>query len=161
MRGKAMQEITSMELRVVSRDSLLLCGYYVDTCLEDCGKDIAALWDVFNAGKDDLYNAFGHRSDLYGLMWYTQNHRYCYLIGMEANESVCSPAGASRKNVPPARYAVVRVPASASAVDAWTEFYKKTIPEAGFAPDAAHGFNFEYYPDGADRDYELWTPISG
>ena len=42
-------------------------------------------------------------------------------------------------------------------METWTEsFY---IPEAGYAPDEAHGFYFEYYPDEVYGRCELWTPV--
>lgn len=48
----------------------------------------------------------------------------------------------------PAEFAVLHVPASLPAVDAWTQYYEKILPEAGYVPNKEHGIDFEYYPHG-------------
>ncbi len=67
--------------------------------------------------------------------------------------------GAELKEIPAALYAVAPFGKDYDGVKAWTDFFFEAIPQAGYAPDYEHGFFFEYYPDGANGDYELWTPV--
>jgi predicted transcriptional regulator YdeE len=131
----------------------------METSLITCGEDLARLWRRFEENRDEFHRAFGFRRDFYGLMWLTQNGRYCYLIGPEIGTVNGIPVGAVCKQIPPAEYAVLHVPADRPAFDAWTEYYEKILPEAGYVPNKAHGIDFEYYPNGGGEDYELWTPL--
>lgn len=148
-----------MDLKFKSRDTFYICGYFAETSLDTCNKDLSELWHEFEAGKEELYQVFGHRNDFYGLMWYTENHRYCYLIGIKADNVNAAPAGVLCKRVPGTDYAIACVPPAMSAVDAWTEYFEKILPKAGYIPNAGHGLNFEYYPEGSGGAYELWTPV--
>ncbi len=148
-----------MDFHLVQRDSFSICGYCVETCLKTCGQGLAKLWEEYGRKKELLYARFGRRNDFYGLMWKTGGERYCYLIGIEVPAESNLPAGTVRKEIPPARYAVASVPADRSAVEAWTEYYCQTLPEAGYEPSAGHCFDFEYYREGGSY-YELWTPVT-
>ena len=148
-----------MDLKFKSRDTFYICGYFVETSLETCGKDISKLWCDFDSKKEELFNVFGYRNDFYGLMWSTENHRYCYLIGIKADDINKIPIGACFKCIPETNYAVAYVPSNMSAVDAWTKYYNETLPGAGYIPNVEHGMNFEYYPKGNSGAYELWTPV--
>lgn len=93
-------------------------------------------------------------------MWYTQGHeKYCYLLGIEVGSDNTPPADALLKQIPRASYAVARYDSKKDALEAWTEFFFTDIPEAGFAPDERINLYFEYYPENAHGDYELWTPV--
>lgn len=148
-----------MTIKLCEKEEFYVCGYFVETSLETCGPDIGKLWRDFKAKKAELYASCGAHDDFYGLMWKTQGDRYCYLIGVAADQSAAILKGATFKHIPRAKYAVAKVPASISAVDAWTEFYYKVLPEAGLTPNAAHGLDFEYYPCEDYNFYELWTPV--
>jgi predicted transcriptional regulator YdeE len=90
------------------------------------------LWRDFDTKKEELFNIFGYRNDFYGLMWYTDNHRYYNLIGIEADNINKKPTGACGKCVPGTNHSVAHVPPIMSAVDAWTEYFEKTLPESGY-----------------------------
>lgn len=146
-----------MELKLQSRNTFYICGYFIETSLETCGEDLSKLWRDFETNKEELFNVFGYKNDFYGLMWYTENHRYCYLIGIEVDGISKAPTGACCKCVPGTNYAIALVPQTLSAVEAWTEYFEEILPNAGYIPNAEHGMNFEYYP--GKGAYELWTPV--
>lgn len=148
-----------MYMELKKRGGFQVCGYCTETSLETCGKDLAEIWRRFKEDNEKFHKAFGRRSDFYGLMWLTQNGRYCYLIGPETETAGEIPQGMVFKQIPPAEYAVLHVPKSLPAFEAWTQYYEKILPEAGYVPDKGHGIDFEYYPSGDGEDYELWTPL--
>lgn len=148
-----------MDIKLQKKDTFYICGYFVETSVETCGADVAQLWHDFERQKEELFSLLGHKNDFYGLMWYTENHRYCYLIGIETGVFENKPAGALCKCIPGTDYAIASVPPDTSAVDAWTAYFNEVLPSAGYVPDVAHGLYFEYYPDGNQGAYELWTPV--
>ncbi len=159
-----------LNLKFEHRDGFHVCGYSVETCLDTCREDLSLLRRDFDAQKGVLFEALGFRDAVYGLMWYTQDHRYRYLIGVEAADAGKAPSGAQCVCIPAAEYAVATVPPSVSAFDAWTAFFEKALPAVGYTPDSNHGLYFEYYPCGmgsgadvsaANMDHacELWTPV--
>ncbi|WP_411677156.1 GyrI-like domain-containing protein [Caproicibacter sp.] len=149
-----------MKIKLQKRDAFLICGYYVRTGLETCGRDFEKLWEEYHFSRKNN-SIFKNRDDFYGLMWKTEDHGsgFFYLIGMEINATEKLPPNAAVRQIPPAEYAVASVSASVSATDAWTDFYYKTLPETGLIPAAGHVYDFEYYPDGNGQSYELWTPV--
>lgn len=150
-----------MDLKIVNRNEITLCGDVVETSLDTCKKDLGELWDNYREGKSSILfrNTIEYSKGLYGLMWYTQNHRYCYLLGKETNPDRTDIDSARLKKVPAARYAIVSVPENMSITEAWTVFFEKILPEAGYMPDSDHGLYFEYYEDESNKTCELWTPV--
>jgi len=148
-----------LNLRFESRSQFNICGYCVETSLETCEKDLSQLWHDFDVKKRYLFDLFGYRKDFYGLMWKTQGSHYCYLIGVQVDSIEQAPEGACCKSIPAAYYAVASVPPSISAFEAWTQYYETILPDAGYTPNAGHGFDFEYYPNGGQGIYEMWTPV--
>jgi predicted transcriptional regulator YdeE len=151
-----------MDIEIKHRDEFHICGYAVETTLEGNDSDISKLYDdVFGSGRDKALQSLpGCKPGYYGLEWYTEGHKsFYYLLGREVSRSCDAPGGAVIKSIPPAQCAVARIPAGSNLIDAWTEFFYTAIPDAGYAPDAGHGFYFEYYPGGVRGDCELWTPV--
>lgn len=137
-----------------------LCGYNKETSLEESGEELSQLWREYDARKHELFDIYGCKKDLYGLMWSSDHAgRYNYLIGIEVSNAIKSSKEILCKYIPETTYAVGHVPVCMPAFDAWTEYYEKALPNAGYTPDAGHGFNFEYYPAGGNGNYELWTPV--
>jgi len=143
-----------MNIKIIERSELVITGYVVETSYENCGKDLSELWDNFKGRK--IYDS---KKDLYGLMWYTKSHNYCYLLGIEYDSKETGEETVFIKTIPPARYAVISISDKMSVVEAWTLFFEKVLPEAGYSPDSDHGLYFEYYPDKDSKYCELWTPI--
>ena len=157
-----------MELKIVQRNGFCICGYAVETDAANNDSDISELYaDFFSSGKEKiLANLPGSKKGYYGLSWYTSGHeRYCYLLGMEVSADIMPPEGAVLKEIPPAVFAYAGFPSQdlgKSGTDvkqAWTDFFFTEIPAAGYTPDEAHGYYFEYYPESVHGKYELWTPV--
>ena len=152
-----------MQIRFINKADFLICGYSVETSLDDSSKDVAELYsDYFNTEKASLIdNAVNNKAtEYYGLMWYLEGHeRYNYLLGKETANLSAVPAEAETKLINAALYAVSYFERAHDNAKAWTDFFFEAIPQAGFAPDYEHGFFFEYYPEGVNGNYELWTPV--
>jgi predicted transcriptional regulator YdeE len=151
-----------MNIQIAKRNEFAVCGYAVETTLENNDADIGTLYrDFFETGKDrELLALSGAQPGLYGVEWYTQGHKsFFYMLGLSVDKRIRIPQGAMLKVIPAAEYAVTKVQEGSSLVDAWTAFFYTDIPAAQLKPDEAHGFFFEYYPGGTDGDCELWVPV--
>ena len=152
-----------MQIHFVDKTDFQICGFSIETSLEESGQDVAALYkDYFDSGKaktiDNITKAKG--DEYYGLMWYLEGHeRYSYLLGKETDNPSHVPAKAELKEIPAALYAVASFEKDYDGVKAWTDFFFEAIPKEGYAPNYEHGFFFEYYPDGVNGSYELWSPV--
>ena len=143
-----------MDIRFVKRETFTVTGYAVETDLAASAKDIGSLWDKY---EEKLLSFPTSGSCLYGVMWYTKNHRYYYLLGIHGENTTMSKVVQAK--IPTACFAVASVPEGMPAIDAWTVFFEKELPTLGFVPDVEHGRYFEFYDkDGA---CELWTPVIG
>ncbi|SET30516.1 AraC family transcriptional regulator [Natronincola peptidivorans] len=149
-------------MEIINRDELMICGYVVETSVDNCSTELGRLWDDYRNNKSDelLEAKYRCKEGLYGLMWYTENHRYCYLLGREIKSTgVELPKSKAIKKIPPARYAVYTVPNNMSVFDAWTVFFEEEIPKEGYEPNAEIGLYFEYYTDKDSNSCQLWAPI--
>ena len=152
-----------MQICFVNRADFQICGYSIETSSEESGRDVAALYnDYFGSDKAAVINnmAKNKATAYYGLMWYLEGHeRYHYLLGKETVNLSVIPAKAELIEISASLYAVASFEKDYDAVKAWTKFFFEAIPQAGYAPDYEHGFFFEYYPNGVNENYELWTPV--
>jgi len=151
-----------MDFQIIPRGAFAVCGYAVETTIENNDADISGLYsDVLGTEKEDaLLALLGAQPGYYGLEWYTQGQKsFFYLLGKAVDKNNDIPQGAMLKLIPPANYAVAKSAAGSSIIDAWTEFFYTVIPSQGYAPDESHGLYFEYYPKLTDGDYELWAPV--
>jgi len=152
-----------MQIRFVDKADFQISGYSVETSLDESSKDLTALYnDYFNTEKAILIDnvAKNRAAEYYGLIWYMEGHeRYRYLLGKETVNPSAIPVEAELKEIPAALYAVAYFENDYDNVKAWTDFFFEAIPQAGYEPDYEHGFFFEYYPDGINGNYELWTPV--
>lgn len=149
-----------MELIIEQREAFNIAGYVVETSLETCVADISRLWKQFQREKGRLFETVREGTGFYGLMWYTTEHRYCYLLGVAASQPVPEVDELCCKAIPAARFARVEVPEEASVLEAWREFFDVTLPEHQLAPDYKHGMFFEYYPEEYSAACQLWSPIT-
>lgn len=151
-----------MDIEIKHRNKFYICGYTVETTLENNDADISRLYSSFFGTEKErsLPGLPGCRPGYYGLEWYTEGHKsFFYLLGREVSGECGAPEGSLLKSVPPAEYAAAKFPAGSSLIEAWTEFFNSAIPAAGYAPDEKHGFYFEYYPEDVRGVFELWTPV--
>jgi len=148
-------EMFIMPFKFVERDDFYIGGCSVETTLVNSSKDIALLFQSCENKNFALKEA-----EHYGLMWYTQGHeRYRYLVGKETPYSSSIPIGLELKHIPKALFAVASYPHGYDNTKAWTDFFFTDIPTMGYTPNYEHGYFFEYYPNGAEGDFELWTPV--
>jgi predicted transcriptional regulator YdeE len=151
-----------MNIEIVERSTFCICGYWIETTLEQNDKDVAALYDdFFSNGKEEiLMKLQGSKKGYYGLSWYTQSHeRYCYLLGIEVEQKNIAPENTILKELVKTTYAVARFPKGENIIKAWTEFFYHAIPDAGFHVNAEYNLYFEYYPSSVKDEFELWVPV--
>jgi predicted transcriptional regulator YdeE len=157
------KEGSTMQIRFIDKADFQICGFSVETSLEESNQDVEALYsDYFESDKVSMINnvAKSRTEEYYGLMWYLEGHeRYHYLLGKETVSLSATSIKAELKEIPTALYAVASFEKDYDAVKAWTDFFFEAIPQAGYALDYEHGFFFEYYPDGVNGNYELWSPV--
>lgn len=151
-----------MKIDLVEKETFYICGYLVETTLDQNDKDVSALYDdFFRSGKETiLMHLEDSKKGYYGLSWYTHSHeRYCYLLGLEVGRENTAPGNAVLKEVPRTTYAVACFPQGEDIIKAWNEFFYDEIPKAGIKVDEEHNFYFEYYPDSIYGKFELWVPV--
>ena len=151
-----------MRTRIVKRSAFRICGYAVETDLENNDRSISTLYEEFEReGYDGILKQLPLCEDgYYGLEWYTEGHKsFFYLLGRAVGETAAAPLGAEIRAIPAAKYIVAEISARTNIVDAWTEFFYQVIPDQGYEVDEQHGYYFEYYRNDMTGDCELWTPI--
>lgn len=141
-----------MEIRFEYRDDFIVHGYAIETILSSSENDVGQLWAEH---KDTLLTMSESRLCLYGVMWYTQDHKYFYLLGIQSEKPLKSDM--ISVEIPTADFAVATVPDNMTEIEAWTQYFEKELPSLGYIPDAEHGKYFEFY--NADGACELWTPV--
>jgi len=141
-----------MEIQIKQQNDFIVHGYAVETILSSCEKDVGQLWEKY---KEDLLSIHESKSCLYGVMWYTENHKYFYLLGLKSEKMPKSDMTAVV--IPAADFAVATVPSDMDTVEAWTQYFEKELPVLGYEPDAGHGRYFEFYDE--NGNCELWTPV--
>jgi predicted transcriptional regulator YdeE len=104
-----------------------------------------------------LNNFTKNPNEYYGVIWYTKLHEsYKYLIGQELKNKT---EKFEIKIIPEGQYAYSKFSQNFDAIEAWTDFYEKGIPEIGHEPIEKNDIAFEYYPNGLGGDYELWSLV--
>ena len=141
-----------MKIRFESRTGFIVHGYAVETILSSCENDVGQLWEKY---KESLLCIPESESCLYGVMWYSENHRYYYHLGILSD--IPHKSDMTAVIIPAADFAIADVPKSMDTIEAWTQFFEKELPLLGYIPDAEHGRYFEFY--GASGECELWTPV--
>ncbi len=144
-----------MDIRFVNREAFVVAGYAVETNHTSNDKDLGELWHTY---RTHLLADPESRSCLYGVLWYTENHGYYYLLGIEQRNNKLTDEQTMSVEIPAAQFAVAVVPGGMTAGEAWTEYFEIELPALGVRPDAAHGRYFEFYNQ--DGVCELWTPVT-
>lgn len=141
-----------MKIRFENKNDFVVQGYAVETILSSCENDVGQLWAQH---KDSLLAISESQLCLFGVMWYTHDHKYFYLLGIQAGKPLNS--NMISIEIPAAHFAVATVPKNMTEIEAWTQYFEKELPSLGYIPDAEHGRYFEFY--NADGACELWTPV--
>ena len=141
-----------MKIRFEKKNDFFVHGYAVETILSSCEKDVGQLWEKH---KDDLLAFPVGKSCLYGVMWYTENHKYYYLLGIKSETPPKNDM--TTVVIPAANFAIASVPENIDTVEAWTQYFEKELPILMCEPDAEHGKYFEFYDE--TGNCELWTPV--
>jgi len=147
-----------MEVKMVERKEAIIAGFSIETTLENNNKDTEALFNDFNNGKKELLNNFTQNTkEYYCVLWYTKLHEsFRFLLGQKIIEKT---KDFEIKIIPEGMYAYSKFPKNYDAIKAWTEFYAEGIPKTGFKPKETNDIAFEYYPNGLNGDYELWSLV--
>ena len=114
-----------MKIRLIGQNDFIVQGYAVETILSSCEKDVGQLWEKY---KEELLSYPDGKSCLYGVMWYTKNHQYVYLLGVKSETPPKSDMAAVV--IPAADFAVASVPDDMDTVEAWTQYFEKEIGRA-------------------------------
>jgi predicted transcriptional regulator YdeE len=149
-------------MKIIEREAFHICGYAIETNAEQNERDSSQLYkDFFESDKESVLRALHNsKKGYYGLLWYTEGHeKYCYLLGIEVAGENRPPENAILKTAPETTYAVACYPYDKDGIEAWTEFFYSDIPNEGYTVNEQLNFYFEYYPESADGDYELWVPV--
>jgi hypothetical protein len=150
-----------MSVKMVESNHKIIAGFYVETTLENSANDVGALYDAFlNNGQKEILNTItGNETEYYAVLWYTEQHKkYKYLLGQEVNEEI-SEKNIEMKIIKKGTYCCKKFPPEYDGIKAWTEFYEKDIPEIGYKPKETDDIAFEYYPNGLNGEYELWSLV--
>ncbi|MDR3090760.1 MAG: GyrI-like domain-containing protein [Clostridiales bacterium] len=94
-----------MEIRFENKADFIVRGYAVETILSSSEKDVGQLWEKH---KEDLLAIPESKSSLYGVMWYTENHKYFYLLGIKNEKPPKSDMTAV--TIQAANFAIATVP---------------------------------------------------
>ena len=151
-----------MDVKLVKMEKRIIAGFSVETTLETNSKDIGELYNDFlnNGKKELLQNISNNASEYYGVIWYTELHKkYVYLIGQKINDNNLDTKGFNTKIIPEGNYCCSKFPTKYDGIKAWTDFYNTEIPELGYKPVEQNDIAFEYYPNGLDGEYELWSLV--
>lgn len=155
-----------MKIHFEKRDSFRVVGFAVETNLDSCIEDVGSLWENY---EKKLLNLANSESPLYGLMWYTEDHNYFYLLGIEDSDNsisdIITNTNSNDENskdeifsvdIPSACFGVANIPKEMDTIKAWTKYFEVELPKLEYLPDDEHGKYFESYFDGV---CELWTPV--
>lgn len=141
-----------MEVRIEKKSDFVVHGYAVETILSSSEHDVGQLWAEY---KDVLLAMSERHLSLYGVMWYTQDHKYFYLLGIK--NDMPSKRDMISVEIPAADFAIATVPSNMTEIEAWTQYFDNELPALGYSPDAEHGKYFKLH--NANGVCELWTPV--
>lgn len=142
-----------MKIRIENTDGFTVHGYAVETLLNSAEKDVGELWEKY---KSYLLSVPESQSCLYGVMWYTENHRYFYLLGIKSEQPPKSDMVTIP--IPAADYSIAAVPDNMNEIEAWTQYFDTELPRLGYLPDAELNIYYEFY--NSNEKCELWTPVN-
>ena len=151
-----------MDIEIVHlEESKIIAGFSVETTLENNAQDLDSLYsDFLHNGKREIINSITKNNhEYYGVIWYTILHKkYKYLLGQKI-VSKADEENIDFKIIPKGTYCKSKFPAKYDGIKAWTDFYSLEIPQTGYKPKEIDDIAFEYYPNGPDGEFELWSLV--
>lgn len=141
-----------MDIRMEHKADFFVQGYAVETRLSACEDEVGGLWAKWEAALRAMAET---SAPLYGVMWYTEDNQYVYLLGIQGEGQPQN--GMTAVKISAAEFAVASVPENMTEIEAWTAFFEMELPLRGYLPDAEHEKYFELHK--AAGACELWTPI--
>jgi len=148
-----------MEVKIVERnEEMIVGGFSVELTNESETEDAEILWsDLYKDKMKRLSNFAKNTKEYYGLLWYIKLHEdHKYLAGQEIIEETKE---FETKIIPKGIYACSNFPQKYDRIKAWTDFYNEGIPRMGYKPIEQNDIAFEYYPNGREEEYELWSLV--
>jgi len=151
-----------MDIEIVHLEELnIIAGFSVETTLENNAQNLDLLYnDFLHNGKREILNSITKNDhEYYGVIWYTILHKkYKYLLGQRVNSKI-NEENIDCKIIPEGTYCKLKFPAKYDEIKAWTDFYSLEIPKTGYKPKEIDDIAFEYYHNGLDGEFELWSLV--
>ena len=132
---------TPLTVSIVTVPSLVLCGLYVRTSMQNASEDCPRLWEqTFLPRMAELCRTPSHecQGESYGIsvMDGTAPHEFTYWAAMPYGPETPLPEGMSRIELQGGSYARCRVPSLQQLGEAYTYLYMRwRDPDGAFAPD--------------------------
>ena len=149
-----------MNIKLTQIESdIIIGGFSVETTLQNSAQDVGNLYkDFINNGKMQLLNEITkEKLEYYAVIWYTKLHeKYMYLLGQKLDKRIDN---FDIKVIKAGTYAFSMFPSKYDGIKAWTDFYNEEIPGIGYKPIEHNDIAFEYYPNGLNGEYELWSLV--
>jgi len=144
-----------MDLRFEEKSTFYVSGYPMETSEASLEKDCARLREQY---EDKLRSVSDH---LYFVAYMEKEGTMTYLLCVETTSLTPATEGASCKEIPATRRAVVTVPEGASVLATWYKFFEMFEKEApalkGAAIDMVYPFHIESFDE--NGACELWIPV--
>jgi len=156
--------MTIDDVRLVERDKIHLAGI---AKFGEPGKiDPCSVWNLFGKIADEI-PWVRQKKELYGLELYSPHtvkpFGYTYFCGVEIEHTQPTPPLMLRKDIPPAKYAVLQVNGGVSGFGTALKFvYDQWLPQSDC--EIAFPFDFELYdnvtdPEVVPSDLSVWIPV--
>lgn len=91
---------------VLKIEKFNIIGYAVETVLSSNDNDVGLLWGKY---KNSLLSLPESKSCLYGVLWYTKNHNYYYLLGIHIGNEDTKLSNTTVVEIPAAYFAIATV----------------------------------------------------
>ena len=151
-----------MDIEIVHLEKpKIIMGFSIETTLENNAQDLDLLYnDFLQKGKREiLHGITKNNHEYYGVIWYTILHKkYKYLLGQKVDTKI-NEKDIDFKIISEGTFCKSKFPAKYDGIKAWTEFYSLEIPQTGYKPKEIDDIAFEYYPNGLDGEFELWSLV--
>jgi predicted transcriptional regulator YdeE len=149
-----------MNIEIVEQPEFQVCGYVLDTDLEQYGRKAnreELFANFYKDGRAEIIAAIAENpTEFYALAWFSgPDRRIYYLLGQLVRSPVTIPEGAVLKTVKGTTYARGRFDGEEDIEREWTNFYYQVNSGYGYVPDYQSDVWFERYPAGLTGHYEL------